>query len=88
MEVYNVAVKVLNFTSEGWLEAEVNVLLGVQADDEGWDIDDLGLKLLEKDREKQITVAPWPHKDKKLVSLTISTDPSYIWSSDSKTELR
>ena len=28
------------------------------------------------------------YEDKKLVSLTISTDPSYIWSTDSKTELR
>ena len=38
--------------------------------------------------KNNFTVAPWPHKDKKLVSLTISTDPSYIWSTDSKTELR
>merc|ERR1719347_815438 len=28
-------------STEGRLEAEVNVLLGVQADDEGWDVDDL-----------------------------------------------
>ena len=38
--------------------------------------------------KNNFTVAPWPHKDKKLVSLTISTDPSYIWSTNSKTELR
>ena len=34
------------------------------------------------------TVAPWPDKDKKLVTLKISTDPSYIWATDSKTVLR
>ena len=34
------------------------------------------------------TVAPWPHKDKRLVTLKISIDPSYIWSTDSKTVLR
>ena len=34
------------------------------------------------------TVAPWAYKDKKLASLKISTDPSYIWSTDSKTVLR
>ena len=32
-------------STEWRLEAEVNVLLGVQADDEWWDIDDLKLKL-------------------------------------------
>ena len=31
-------------------------------------------------------VAPWAYKDKKLVSLKISTDPSYFWSNDSKTD--
>ena len=35
-----------------------------------------------------LMVAPWLHKDKKLVTLKISTDPSYIWSTDSKTVLR
>ena len=34
------------------------------------------------------TVAPWPHKDEKLITLKISTDPSYIYSTDSKTVLR
>ena len=34
------------------------------------------------------TVAPWPHKDIKLVTLKISIDPSHIWSTDSKTVLR
>ena len=29
-------------------------------------------------------VAPWACKDKKLVSLKIPTDPSCIWSTDSK----
>ena len=38
--------------------------------------------------KKQITFAPWAYKDKKLVSLKISTNPSYIWSTDSKTVLR
>ena len=32
-------------------------------------------------------VAPLAYKDKKLVSLKISTDPRYIWSTDSKTVL-
>ena len=31
--------------------------------------------------------SPLAYKDKKLVSLKISTDPSYIWSTDSKTML-
>ena len=31
------------------------------------------------------TVAPWPHKDIKLVTLKISIDPSHIWSTESKT---
>ena len=31
-------------STEWRLEAEVNVLLGVQTDDEGWDVDDLRLK--------------------------------------------
>ena len=34
-----------------------------------------------------VTVAPKAYKDKKLVSLKISTDPSYFWSTDSKTVL-
>ena len=34
------------------------------------------------------TVAPWPNEDIKLVTLKISNDPSYIWSTDSKTVLR
>ena len=34
---------------------------------------------------KQAMVAPWPQKVKKLVKVKISTDPSYIWSTDSKT---
>ena len=37
---------------------------------------------------KHSTVAPRAYKDKKLVSLQISTYPSYIWSTDSKTVLR
>ena len=35
-------------STEWRLEAEVNVLLGVQADDEGWDVDDLKLKNCKK----------------------------------------
>ena len=35
-----------------------------------------------------LTVAPWAYKDKKLVSLKISDDPSYFWSTDSKTVFR
>ena len=37
---------------------------------------------------KWFTVAPLAYKDKKLVSLKILTDPSYIYSTDSKTVLR
>ena len=35
-------------TTKGRLEAEVNVLLRVQTDDEGWDVDDLKLKNCKK----------------------------------------
>ena len=34
------------------------------------------------------TVAPWTFKDKKFVSLKVSTDPSFIWSTYSKTVLQ
>ena len=33
-------------------------------------------------------VAPWTYKDKKLVSLKVSTDPRYIWATDFKTVLK
>ena len=46
------------------------------------------IKMSKYSFKSNFMVAPWPHKDKKLISLTISTDPSYIWSTDSKTELR
>ena len=37
----------------------------------------------------EIFYAPWAYKDKKIVvSLKISTDPSYVWSTDSKTVLK
>ena len=39
-------------------------------------------------QDQHFTVATWASKDKKLVSLQISTDPSYYWFTDPKTVLR
>ena len=41
--------------------------------------------ILRLDKLSSDTVAPCPYKDKNLLTLKISTDPIYIWFTDSQT---